>query len=941
MNMYSKTALAGAISATLTACSGGSTSNDNSNPASKGNSGGQQSAAVTVERVSLTGLAVKGTVRNAKVELFKVINGQLSGTPLATGSTNAAGQYSLLAISDAPYSGPALIKVSHQAGAEIQCDSKNAGQANADGCGNYASASDSRNTINPGSNKIDFTEYYDLPANFVMTSAIPRINTSQLSNELLTANVTSLTHIAAQYASSNNVVLNEETIRQLNNRVRFIFGLDSDVDLVSSTPGDITQADSSTETEVVRAAQYAALTAALAQIATQTNKSIDAVLTDFAKDFSDNKGKLFWNANGANGQITIAAILAAAEAIAQGQSTAAENKLASEKNAAGSKSGTENQNPPTAIPPTDQKITIGNQVVLKGTSDQSGVTYSWSQISGPALSGVTFPVTGQNLSLTPNTVGNYEFRLTVSKASQNGSARVILGVEAKPGAASLVAGKYSIIAGTADFGVTDPNGNNRSLALELGTERTTGFELKAGPANSLTLSTDGTIEQDWDLNQSYALNAVFSGTNAPKSTITGDLSKADIETGSGSQPGQIDSQGNIAINTSASSNIRDNRVDYTFARRVNFVEVAPGSYLSTQLAQEIEVGKTADNKPDFSDRKRESVIVDTLILNKDDGSFKAENIQPKYGVISVELGSDESNGQAIASELQSWETTATSSGFNLKRKTDASANKIGRVVSRFAAGLLFNGSGYDEITATSLRNSVTTAKDTNGEANDSSPLPAFYIANGSSLFNIPSSLLDQALKGYSDSSAIFEGLFSPKGEMINVNLMIKGSLGQFNSTKVITQVLNRNIGVAIDSADPGNMTGEYRIQGVEYGIRKGKPGVQAAALNGRLSLQNTTANFEVHSDDVSLNAENNFFGVNVRSERNKGTLNVTTAANGRITLSDDGTTMEGFISTDKKRIVLRLISKETLDSANTPANQADEARHGYIVATLIEDQPAQ
>ena len=92
---------------------------------------------------------------------------------------------------------------------------------------------------------------------------------------------------------------------------------------------------------------------------------------------------------------------------------------------------------------------------------------------------------------------------------------------------------------------------------------------------------------------------------------------------------------------------------------------------------------------------------------------------------------------------------------------------------------------------------------------------------------------------------------------------------------------------------------------------------------------------------MSLVTENNFFGVNVTGERNSGTVTVTTAANGRITLSDIDTTLEGFVSTDKKRMVLRLISKEAVDSANAPASQADEARHGYVIATLIEDQTAQ
>lgn len=935
MNAYSKTALAAAIAAALTACSSGSTSNDDSKPANNGSNGGQQAEAVTVERVSLTGLAVKGNVLNAKVELFKVQDGKVDTTAFATGTTDSRGRYSLLAVSDTPYNGPALVKISHRNGAKMVCDSPA-------GCVGTQQAADQQ-----APDGIQFKELFDLPTNFVMTAIIPRVNTSKVGEQVFSANVTSLTHASAQYVSSQTNI-NETLIRQLNNRIRTMFGLGGSVDLLLTEPTDVTNSDITAD----QAALYGSLTAALADIAKQKDISVEAVLNQFVSSLSA-EGQLLWNNKTDTSKISIEEILAAAQRVitelkknTTSDFTIIDQGVAGGITDANGRPGSgpgsiSDYNPPTAIPPANQQITVGNQLVLKGSSDQDGVTYSWSQIGGPTVPGVTFPVTAQDLDITPNTVGNYEFGLTVSKAGQTGSARVRVEVGTLPGAASLVAGKYSVLAGTADFAINNPGTTSRSLALELGTERTTGFELKAESGSNLTLSLNGTVENDWDLTQSYTPDAVFNGTNAPKSSISGDLSKADIDTGTGSESGQIDSQGNISITTSPDANVENDRIEYTFARRVNFVEVAPGSYLSTQLAQEAEVGKTSDNKPDFSNRKRESIIVDTLMLNKDDGSFKSASIQPKYGVVSVELGSDESNGQALASELQSWETTATDSGFNLKRTTDSSSNKVGRIISRFSAGLAFNGNSYTQITDPNLRNSVISAKDTSGEANDSDALPAFYISNGSSLFNIPSSLLDQALNGYSNTSAIFEGLFSPQGEVINVNLMLKGSLGQFSGTSIVTQVLNRNIGVAIDSADPGNITGQYRIQGIEYGIRKGNPGVLAAALNGILSFNNTTANFEVHSDDVSLNAENNFFGVNVQSERNKGTLNVTTAANGRITLTDSETTLEGFVSTDKKRVVLRMISKEAIDSANTPANQADEARHGYIVATLIEDQAAQ
>lgn len=327
------------------------------------------------------------------------------------------------------------------------------------------------------------------------------------------------------------------------------------------------------------------------------------------------------------------------------------------------------------------------------------------------------------------------------------------------------------------------------------------------------------------------------------------------------------------------------------------------------------------------------------MLNKDDGSFKPSDVKAKYGVISVELASDESYGQAIASELQDWTITAPNAdGFNMKREGNAEAD---RIISRYTAGLAFNSGAktYSLINDASQRNQVASVKDT--KTNDSGdPLTPVFKTSSSS-FSIPSILLDAALKKYEGASGLFEGVFSPKGEMVNLNLMIKGSLGKFGTQPVATQILNRNIGVEIQSGAALSVSGEYRLQGIEYTIREGRPGVQASMINGVLSLSDTTGKFNVTTQDVSLNANNDFFGVSVREEQSKGSLIVTSMTDGRIKITDSETTLEGYISPDKKRIVLRMISKKTLDSSVASAAQADEARHGYLIASLIEDQPAQ
>jgi len=205
------------LAASLAACSGSSTSSSDE-PSDNGSGGdGQAGEAVTVERVSLTGLAVKGTVIGAKAELFRLINGNIEETAFATGTTDLEGRYNLTATSEEAYNGPALVKISWQEGAEMICDASS-------GCGDYPVIPDDRNTNNPA---IDFGESFDLATDFEMSALLPSISTSSLEDNSYTANITSLTHIAAQYSAAQSGV-NADLIRRLNNRVRQLFGLSAD-----------------------------------------------------------------------------------------------------------------------------------------------------------------------------------------------------------------------------------------------------------------------------------------------------------------------------------------------------------------------------------------------------------------------------------------------------------------------------------------------------------------------------------------------------------------------------------------------------------------------------------------------------------------------------------------------------------------------------------------
>ena len=73
----------------LAACGGGGGSDDRDDTG--GDNGGNTGGDATVERVSLTGLAVKGLARNAKVEAFSLSGSNFKTTADAVTSTNAQG----------------------------------------------------------------------------------------------------------------------------------------------------------------------------------------------------------------------------------------------------------------------------------------------------------------------------------------------------------------------------------------------------------------------------------------------------------------------------------------------------------------------------------------------------------------------------------------------------------------------------------------------------------------------------------------------------------------------------------------------------------------------------------------------------------------------------------------------------------------------------------
>ncbi|MBM95485.1 MAG: hypothetical protein CMI09_06510 [Oceanospirillaceae bacterium] len=262
-------AAAGAL--TLAGCGGGgdSSSSDsgdngggNNNGGDSGgnngggdNGGGQQ----TVERVSLTGIAVKGVLANA---LITVTN--LDGsTTYGTTRTNAQGRYSLADL--ALGTGPVKVTMTTDSNTQLTCDS-------AIGCDN--------NGI-----PVEFGSSYPFnDSNFELTAILPAVADDVTSVELM---VTPVTHMAAERVEQSGVT-SADDIEGVNRATASLLGLQN-VDITRDIPLDITNAqDSASASDESR--RYGALVASFSTIAAESGESLTDVIEEVSDDYADDGG---------------------------------------------------------------------------------------------------------------------------------------------------------------------------------------------------------------------------------------------------------------------------------------------------------------------------------------------------------------------------------------------------------------------------------------------------------------------------------------------------------------------------------------------------------------------------------------------------------------------------------------------------------------------------
>jgi|GEM_PF-6929570 len=281
--MFRQLILSGALGASLflSACGGGG-------------GGGPKTPAPAVNTVS--GSATKGVIANGKVDAYAIRNNTVERSQaIASTSTDAAGKYSL---NISNYNGPVSVEITPQAGTTMLCDVPTGCQTTQGG------------TIIAFGQPVPLTD-----SNFKLRAFVPRVD------KTISASITPLTHMAAQYAESQLASGDAATaIDKANSRVANLFKLDGD--LLALTPPDITKANNKASKQEN---QYAVLAAAFANVALSIDK-LGETIDKAANNFSAHDGQLTMvDRDNSLGEITLSSITGAALSITT--SASADGKL--------------------------------------------------------------------------------------------------------------------------------------------------------------------------------------------------------------------------------------------------------------------------------------------------------------------------------------------------------------------------------------------------------------------------------------------------------------------------------------------------------------------------------------------------------------------------------------------------------------------------------------
>lgn len=240
-----------------------------------GNDSGEANGNTPRSLSNLSGSAVKGIFKNAKLSAYQITNGDKGELLVETKTDPVTGTYSLN-ISD--YTGPVLLEVSALEASDpnfpsiMVCD------------------------LPQCSDTIGFNDEISLPENFFLQAVLPSLE----NQSSLTANITVLTDLSASYAASLPGGWNPTSIAAANSQIADLFDLTGNILTLSAL--DIT--DGAALSNASTEAQQAAFTAAAifsAGLLDQGNTDFLTALLSIKQSLVDQSGQLIINDDNAAG----------------------------------------------------------------------------------------------------------------------------------------------------------------------------------------------------------------------------------------------------------------------------------------------------------------------------------------------------------------------------------------------------------------------------------------------------------------------------------------------------------------------------------------------------------------------------------------------------------------------------------------------------------------
>ena len=537
-----------------------------------------------VERISLSGLAIKGLAQGAAINVYPINEAQdgFSDEAIGTGTSNQQGQYQIQLNEDSSgYTGVVKIVLSYQEGAMLECDNLAAeDEANACGTGNALG------------------EFYPMPDDFELSSIAELGSGSETASGANIVNITALTTLSASFIQNGdpagNGLIDAEAVNRGNNQIRAVLGLPSRIDLTSSRPENVNNPEQEGDEF------YGAINASFQALASETDTPLAEVIENFATEFEDGQIIAKTDTSGAT-ETTLENLLNNANALDTGTDlTKLSNIIAA------TPTGQETTVTPPAISlGGNLKVDTNQEITLTATTvDGEPATYDWFYSSTPdaflqqgASNTYTFT--------TPAVASTLTIQVIAKNAAGLADTDIItIDVVEANAAASSVVGDYYLSSMHTGFA---RHSADSSFWFDINIE------------NGLTV--DATISEL----AGEAVVTVAGGDSAYKSFWTEISSPGFLPLTAEAEINPEDEQSfpitplasgamTIHIPDNVDIDIEDGNAEANQAFDLNFIQLAEGLYWGRGIEFDKEYSLNADNTPDFSNQLEESGMITTIML---------------------------------------------------------------------------------------------------------------------------------------------------------------------------------------------------------------------------------------------------------------------------------------------------------------------------------------